>query len=127
MARTYHVDIARFASASDAKWIDNLLSAHTISGVESARRGVARKISVHGIYEIALIHRLNRDLGVSVDTAVSLAHRLLSGNTTHVSLPGHLELRFDRHAFQREIDRKIGDAVESIVPAQRGRPRIRRK
>jgi hypothetical protein len=125
MARSYHVDIARFAAGAGVKWIDNLLSVHSLSGVESARRGVARRISTHAVYQIALVHRLNHDVGVSVDTAVSIAHRLLSGNANHVGFPGHLELRFDRAAFQHEIDLRIAEAVESIVPARRGRPRAR--
>jgi hypothetical protein len=125
MARTYHIDIARFAADAPLKWVDNLLTAHPLKGVESGRRGVARRISVAAIYHIALVHQLNHDLGVSVDTAVSIAHRLLSGTVNHLEISGHLELRFDRFTFQHEIDRRIADAVEAIVPARRGRPRGR--
>ncbi len=126
MARTYHIDIATFAAAAQAKWVDNLLSVHEFQGVESARRGVARRISTHAIYEIALVHRLNHELGLSVDTAVSVARRMFAGSAGHVALADHLELRFDRHAFERAVDRRIAEAAESMVPARRGRPRLRR-
>lgn len=123
MARSYHVDIARFAADTDAKWVDNLLTAHAIPGVESARRGVARRISTSAIYHIALVRRLSQNLGVSVDRGVTLARELLLSTADEVAILGYVALRFDRHAFEREIDGRIADAVESIVPARRGRPR----
>lgn len=122
MARHYHIDIARVAAGADRKWIDNLLSAETVSGVESAHQGIARRISTRGIYHIALVHYLNQDLGIAVHRAVPLAERLLTTDATHVGFPGHLELRLDRAAFQRELDHRIAEAVESTVPARRGRP-----
>jgi hypothetical protein len=122
MARSYHIDIARFAADADRKWVDNLLSAFAIPGVQSARRGVARRISTSGIQHIALVRRLSHDLGVSVDTGVSLAHRLLRSEDTGCSVAAQLELRLDRRAFEREIESRIELAVESIVPARRGRP-----
>jgi hypothetical protein len=41
-------------------------------------------------------------------------------------LGGHLSLRIDRSAFQREIDHATQDAAESVAPARRGRPPARR-
>src|SRR6185312_7449771 len=122
MARHYHIDIARVAAGSEAKWTDNLLAVADIPGVDSAHRGVARRISTHGIYHIALIRHLNQDLGVAVHQAVLLAGHLLATDANHLSLPGCLELRLDRRAFQREIDARIAEAVETTIPARRGRP-----
>jgi hypothetical protein len=127
MPRSYHIGIARFAAGANAKWIDNLLSVHRLPGVQSARQGIARKISAHGIHCIALVRQLSQDLGVSVDTGVSIAPRLLSvGADKPVRVTEHLELRLDREAFESAIDRRIEEGVESIVPARRGRPRIKR-
>jgi hypothetical protein len=125
MARSYHVDIARFAADADQKWVDNLLSHFVIPGVEAARQGVARRIAPHGVYSIALIRRLTRDLGVSTERALALADRLLSSHPGEVRVSADLELRIDREAFERAIDERIAEAVESIVPAPRGRPRLR--
>lgn len=125
MARYYHVDIAVVAANADRKWIDNLLSHSPLFGVLAAKQGVARRISVHGIYHIALVRVLSRDGGMSVDAAVDAAHRLLATDANHIEIAHGLTLRIDRHAFQREIDARIADAVESVVPRRRGRPPTR--
>ena len=122
MARHYHVDIAVFAADSDRKWVDNLLSHFNVPGVDSAKQGVARRISAHGIYHVALTRVLSRDAGMSVDAALAFAQRLLTTDANHAELAPGLELRIDRHAFQRDVDARITDAVESIVPRRRGRP-----
>ena len=125
MARSYHVDIARFAADANEKWVDNLLSHFTIPGVEAARQGVPRRISAHGVYCIALVRRLTRDLGVSTEKAVVLADHLLTAQHDHVTVTPAVELRINRRGFQQEIDARVAEAVESIVPARRGRPRSR--
>lgn len=122
MARFYHVDIARFAAHADAKWVDNLLSRFDVPGVESARQGLSRRISTDGIYHIALIRRLHRDLGLGTAPAVSLATRLLSTDDARVSLADGLVLQLDVVRFRHEIDAIIAEGVESLAPARRGRP-----
>jgi hypothetical protein len=37
-------------------------------------------------------------------------------------LASFVRLAFDRDEFMLEIDRRIADAVESVVPRRRGRP-----
>jgi len=122
MARHYHIDIAVFAADSDRKWVDNLLSHFDVPGVDSAKQGVPRRVSAHGIYHVALVRVLSRDGGMSVDVALAFAQRLLTTDANHAELSPWLELRIDRHEFQRETDARIADAVESIVPRRRGRP-----
>ncbi|HVX40487.1 MAG TPA: hypothetical protein VHB25_13025 [Gemmatimonadaceae bacterium] len=127
MSRYYHVDIARHASDADAKWTDNLLSRFEIPGVDRAKQGVARRISVAGIYHVALIRRLSAELRVPLDTAVAIAGQLLTTDARHVPLGDGLEIRLDREAFTREVDARIEEAVESVVPARRGRPPAHRR
>src|SRR4051812_39255156 len=103
MARHYHVDIAVVAASADRKWVDNLLSHFDVPGVDVARQGVARRISTHGMYHIALVWRLSHEAGMSVQMALELAGRLLTTDANHIVLAPALELRLDRHAFQREI------------------------
>jgi hypothetical protein len=122
MGRLYHIDIAVFAAGADTRWVDNLISAHRIPGVESSRRGVSRRMSTHAIYQIAIVRQLSQGLGISVDTAVALAGRLLGADDGRIPVPEHLEVRLARQDFEREIDQRIAIAVESIVPARRGRP-----
>ena len=123
MARHYHVDVARFATGADHKWVDNLLSHFAVPGVEGARQGLSRRISVDGVYHIALIRSLSRDLGMSVSSAVSLAGRLLADREdARVEVMTGMVLALDRGAFTRRIDLAIAEAVESVAPARRGRP-----
>lgn len=122
MARFYHVDIAQFAADADAKWIDNLLSHFDVPGVEARRQGVARRISEDGIFHIVLVRRLTRELAVPNERAVAIATRLLSAAGESDYLVGGLSLRLDRGYFEREVAARIAIAVESIVPARRGRP-----
>ena len=122
MARVYHVDAARFAASADAKWVDNLLSHFDIPGVESARQGLARRISDVGIHHIALIRALTKELGINTATAVQLAAQLLSDSGDAIEVAPGLVLSIDRQIFERQIDKAIAEAVESIAPARRGRP-----
>lgn len=122
MARHYHVDIAVFAADADRKWVDNLLSHFDVPGVDSAKQGVARRISGHGVHHIALVWELSQSGGMSVETALTFAKHLLTTDGLHVPIAPHVELRIDRHGFQRMVDARIADGVESIVPKRRGRP-----
>jgi hypothetical protein len=126
MARSYHVDIATFAADADRKWIDNLLSHFDIPGVDGGRQGVARRLSLLGICRVAMIRRLTRELGVSAAVAVSLTGQLFETDTTHLELGPHLQLRFDRRAFERDVETAALEAAESLAPARRGRPPARR-
>jgi hypothetical protein len=122
LSRYYHVDIARFAANADAKWVDNLLSHFDVPGVERARQGLSRRISSDGIYHIALIRVLSRDIGLSAGTAVSLAARLLSSGEARLTLTDGLDLQLDLGRFRRVVDAAIDEGVESLAPARRGRP-----
>ncbi|MGH7622530.1 MAG: hypothetical protein ACREMU_09350 [Gemmatimonadaceae bacterium] len=119
--RSYHVEIAALAAGSDQKWVDNLLSHFALPGVESARQGVARRISQRGLEHIALVRRVGQDVGLPLARAVDLAVRLLANPDGLVELAGAIQLRFDRSAFEAEISGRIADAAERSTPARRGR------
>ncbi len=122
MPRSYHIEIAQHAADTDKKWIDNLLSHFDVRGVARARQGVPRRISMEGIYHIALIRRLNHGLGVSVAAAVPLAARLLEDQDGRTIVAPSLELRLDIGALQRRVARLVEEASEMSAPARRGRP-----
>ena len=119
---SYHIDIARYATQCERKWIDNLLSHFDIPGVERARQGSLRRIAPTGIYHIALSHRIVVELNTTLNTAVALAQALLRTQDGELALSRGLSLKFDRRAFESAIDGRIAEAVEAIVPARRGRP-----
>jgi len=126
MAPIYHVDIAQYVANTDRKWVDNLLSHFDIPGVERAERGVPRRIGTSGVYHIALVRQLIQQLGIGMSAAVTMAGQLLADPSGQLSLSVGLDLRFDRDSFQNDVDRRIADAVESVIPARRGRPRQQR-
>src|SRR4051794_36005228 len=121
MARSYHVEIAAFAADADQKWVDNLLSRYDVPGVDSSKQGLSRRISNVGIYHIALIRALTAQLEVSTARAVFLADQLLAIPGS-VALAEDVQLTLDRPSFERRIDARVAEAVESIAPARRGRP-----
>src|SRR5581483_12142425 len=110
MARSYHVDIAALAADADNKWVDNLLTKCDIDGAESARQGVARRITSGGIYNIALTRQLTRDLGLGTAVSVSLANRLLRDGQIEVSR--NLFLSVDTARFKAEIDARVAEALD---------------
>ena len=119
--RSYHGEIAALASGTDQKWVDNLLSHFALPGVESARQGVARRISQRGLEHIALVRRVARDVGLPLARAVDLAVRILADPDGLVDVADAIQLRLDRAAFEAEISGRIADAAERSTPARRGR------
>jgi hypothetical protein len=73
-----------------------------------------------------MIRRLTAELGISTAVAVSLAERLFETDAVHVEVGPHVELRFDRRSFERDVERGALEAAEAIAPARRGRPPARR-
>jgi len=122
MARAYHVDIAAVAAQADPKWVDNLLSHFTVAGVESAKQGVARRMSIDAVRTVVLTRALSRDGGLSVERALTSATRLLSADHGRIFAAPFVELALDRPGFDADVDRKIAAAVEAVVPRRRGRP-----
>ena len=127
MSRAYHIDVARHASGSEARWVENLLTRFAIPGVESAGQGASRRISNVGIYHVALVSQLVGTMGISLEAASTLATRLLAAPAGEpVPLLDELELRFDRSGFIASVDVLIAEAAELTVPRRRGRPRRER-
>jgi hypothetical protein len=119
--RSYHVEIAALAAGADQKWVDNLLSHFALPGVESAKQGVARRISQRGLEHIALVRRMASDLGLPLARAVDLAIRLLADPSGLIEVAGAIQLRVDRAAFETELSNRVADAAERSTPARRGR------
>jgi hypothetical protein len=92
--------------------------------VESPGKGTSRRISNVGIYHVALVSRLVRAMGISLEPASTLAVRLLAAPSSEpIVVLDDLELQFDRAAFVASIDALIAEAAELTLPRRRGRPR----
>lgn len=142
--RVYDVAVASVAIGVDKKWLDNLTSQHSLPGTDHFARGVPRRLSMRAIVTAALVRQLNRELGVPVSRAVDLAAAILvidlpavtgmgmgigeplvagglqSLRTMHVTPV--ISLTVDLHGLERDIDRRLLEAMETAVPRRRGRP-----
>jgi len=123
MARAYHLDVARYASGTEARWVENLLTRFALPGVESPGKGSSRRISNVGIYHVALVSRIVRTIGIPLEPASTLAAKLLAAPPGEPIVLGDLELRLDRAGFVASVDGLIAEAAELTLPKRRGRPR----
>lgn len=123
--RLYSVAIVSLAIDAPIKWTDNLIAHHTIQDVRSRARGVTRGVAWIGLVRIALIRQLHLELGCGVREAVALADLLLREPTGTSSLGPWLSLRWERPAFEQELQRRLAEGLESAPHPRRGRPRRR--
>lgn len=144
MARVYDIAVAALALGVGRKWLDNLTSQHSIPGTEHFARGVARRLSMRTLITAAVVRDLNRELGVPVGRGVELASTMLGGvegesgaidesgrPALNVAWPASLverrigsavTLSLEVTRLEREIERRLLDAMETVVPRRRGRP-----
>jgi hypothetical protein len=148
MARAYDIAVAALAVGVERKWLDNLTSQHSIPGTEHLARGVARRFSLPALVTAAIVRDLNRGLGVPVGRAVELAGWILAGSPpnrivagsrppvmllsdngpkTGVAIGDALALHVDVGRLERQIERRLVEAMETIVPRRRGRPPLKER
>lgn len=119
--RLYDVAVAAFALRVDRKWLDNFLSQHDIPGVERSVQGLARQLPLRSLAIIAIVRDLQRQLGLGISRGLAVAVRLVGPGHGHVRL-GTTQLTADVPAIERELDHRLFDAMETVVPRKRGRP-----
>jgi hypothetical protein len=114
-------DVASIALAVDrpVKWVDNLLSHHSIEGVSVGGRGVTRRVTLEGALHVAAVSALTGLLGVP--NAVAVAQQLLTGDGQADVGPA-LALRLDLVTLRARIETALADVSEHSVPTRRGRP-----
>jgi len=142
MARVYDIAVAALAIGVERKWLDNLTAQHSIPGTEHVARGVARRLSMRTLLTAAIVRDLNRGLGVPVGRGVEVASSILgvqqsregmaiaeSGPEELLAAPRvvlpiaeSLTLAVDVERLEREIERRLLEAMETVVPRRRGRP-----
>jgi hypothetical protein len=121
MPRAYTVATAALALDVPAKWVDNILSHHTVSGVDQQRQGVTRKLSIDGLLVLALTTFLIQELGAPAPKAIGIAEALL-GNDGRYESPRGLSLILNLSAFQTSLLERLENAVEMAPVPRRGRP-----
>ena len=124
--RSYDVAVASLAIDAPLKWTDNVLSQHEVAGVAIARRGIARRIPHATLLHLALTRELHARWGLSVREALPLARQLLSLDGHSGVQRGSVRLVVDRTLFDRTVERRLRDALESAPTPRRGPPARRR-
>lgn len=126
MTRSYDVGVSSFALKVDRKWLDNLLSQHDVPGVNRSVQGVSRQIPLRSLAIIAVARDLQRHLGLPVGRGIDVGARLIGPAHGHIRL-GTAVLAIDVTAIEKELDHRLVDAMETVVPRHRGRPRTTRR
>lgn len=117
---------AAFALGIAKKDLDNILSRYHVRGFDRGRRGVARRLSLASIEQVALAIDLSRDYSIPTPTALLLAEEALSSREGVISSPGgHLAIHVDVGRIQRDLRAKLTEAIEHVIPPRRGRPSVR--
>lgn len=124
--RSYSVAVTAIAIRAPVKWLDNLLSQHEIDDVAKRSRGRARRIARRAVTRLAIVRELHESVGCGVREAVALADRLLTSEDACVQAGGHLSVQIARVRLDAELDRRLGEALESAPTPRRGRPPKRR-
>jgi hypothetical protein len=120
--RGYDIAIAALAIDAPRKWLDNLLSHHTIAEVQPGRQGQARRVSYGALMRLAVIRQLHAQLGIGVGDAVRLSETLVASGHAHVLALGQLTLSVDVDALRHSLDQRLATALESAPSPRRGRP-----
>src|SRR5262245_25633449 len=124
MAAAYTVRIAALALDVSTKWIDNLLSHHSIPGVSGGRQGLERAISMDGLLAIEIARLAIDDLGLTVARAAWLASRLVEDRPASgiISTASGISVAFPLERIERRVRERLIEAVEAAPRPRRGRP-----
>jgi hypothetical protein len=117
---------AAFALGIAKKDLDNILSRYPVRGFERGRQGVARRLSLASIEQIALAIDLAREYSIPIPTGLLLAEEALSSREGVITAPGgHLAIHADLDRIRRDLQVKLTEAIEHVIPPMRGRPPAR--
>jgi hypothetical protein len=117
---------AALALGIHKKDLDNILSRYHVRGFERGRQGVARRLSQASIEQVALAIDLTRDFSIPTPTALLLAEEALSSREGVITSPGgHLAIHADLERIRHDLQAKLAEAIEYVIPPRRGRPPTR--
>jgi hypothetical protein len=121
VARAYTISTAALTLQTSVKWLDNVLSHHTVSGVYAKRQGVARRLGIEAILILAVVVLLVQDLGLPIPDALRLAEALVKADGAYQSRGG-LSVRLELMPLRENLLKRLEAAVETAPIPRRGRP-----
>lgn len=117
-----------FALGISRKDLDNILSRYSVRGFERSKQGLARRISLASIEQVAVAIDLSRDFSIPMPTALLLAEEALASREGIIPSPGgHLAIHVDLERIRRSLQAKLTEAIEYVIPPRRGRPPLRER
>jgi len=120
--RSYSVAVAALALDAPIKWVDNTLSHHSVLGVASASRDVARRVSFSALLSLAITRALQAELGMSTAAALSMAQNISTQSSDTVVQRGLVALHVDVPAVRALLETRLAETMESAPSPRRGRP-----
>ena len=123
----YSIRIVALAVGTTAKWVDNLVTSHSLPGVRRRTRGVTRLVDNAGLGAIAICHALVNDLRIPVANAIELACQAAESQhqLSRLTLLSGLVVEIPVEAIVRRTRERLVDAIEATSHIRRGRPRVR--
>src|SRR5215213_3807416 len=119
--RAYTVATAAVTLQMPAKWIDNVLSHHSINGVAKSRQGIARRLTPQALLTLEIAIRLSEAFSIPTRRALELAQDLVrqaSGSTAGKGVT----LTIDVETIRSDLGERLEHAVEIAPLPKRGRP-----
>ena len=111
------------------KWVDNLLSHHSLPGVTGGRQGVSREVSATGLAAIEIVRMLSQELGIRQSSAAQIASSALATHDrdeARVAIGG-VVIAIPLAEVEARLRTRLLEAVESTPRISRGRPRTGRR
>jgi hypothetical protein len=118
--RGYTVVTSAVALNVDYKWLDNLLSHHTVTGVRQARQGITRTVTYEALRVIAIAIELTNEAQVPLPEALKWGARLAGGENPATA--GRLSLSISLDSVESWLLERLAYAVEVAPIPRRGRP-----
>jgi hypothetical protein len=125
MPRSYSAKLIALTVGASLKWVDNLLSHHSLPGVSRGKQGVERQVTDEGLLAIEMTRMLTSELGVPLGRAAGIASTVLASHSESpprfVTQSG-IAVVFPRAAIELRLRGRVIEAVEGVGRVPRGRP-----
>lgn len=121
MARAYTVGTVALALEISTKWIDNVLSHHTLTGVAQERQGISRKVTLEAVLQLGVAILLMEDLGLPTANALKLASAI-NKTDGHYLTPAGTGIHLELGKIRSDLEARLARAVEIAPVPRRGRP-----
>jgi hypothetical protein len=123
--RAYTVTATAVTLGVTKKWIDNVLSHHSVEGVLHEKQGIQRQVTPIGLLTLEIAIGLGRSMNVPIGRALEMSNHLIAAKGGEVAFGPSLKLRADVESISRELNHRLERALEMTPAPRRGRPRYK--